>query len=195
MSVDSYELYIPLTRLRCCCAQIAALARPAVAQAGKLPRFVGSPLGLATMQQPSCGAATRLAPSYGKVLRMPVEVHYEAQGDHVAVRVAGSPTLGEFLGVLRQLGADSAAWPQKLVLIDLRAVLPRYSFTEQFTIGEEVGRALQHLQRFASVVPPDRITHVSEKAARHRGVDVRVFIDEGQAVAWLRQPPEREQRP
>jgi hypothetical protein len=116
---------------------------------------------------------------------MTVQVRYEPQPSYVAVRVAGQPTLGEFLGVLQRLGADSAGWAQKMALIDLRGVEPRYSFTEQFTIGEEVGRTLQHLHKFASVVPADRITHVSEKAARHRGIDVRVFTREEEAVAWL----------
>jgi hypothetical protein len=35
------------------------------------------------------------------------------------------------------------------------------------------------------VVPPDRITRVSERAARRNGVDVCVFDDEQQALAWL----------
>src|SRR5688572_33352581 len=110
---------------------------------------------------------------------------YEPQEQFVRARVEGSPTLAEILELLQKLGRDSAAWPQERVLIDLRGVIPVYSFTEQFTIGEEVGRSLKHLRRFASVVAPGRITRVSEKAATHRGVNVRVFDDEDQAVTWL----------
>lgn len=116
---------------------------------------------------------------------MSVTLTYEPHETFVRARVVGSPTLAEFLEVLQQLGRDSAAWPQGLVLIDLRGVIPVYSFTEQFTLGEEVGRSLKHLRRFASVVAKGRATHVSEKAAKHRGVNVRVFEDDDEAIAWL----------
>jgi hypothetical protein len=116
---------------------------------------------------------------------MSVTLMYEPQETYVRARVAGSPTLAEFLEVLQKLGRDSAGWPQDLVLIDLRGVIPVYSFTEQFTLGEEVGRSLKHVRRFASVVAAGRMTRVSEKAASHRGVNVRVFEDDAEAIAWL----------
>jgi hypothetical protein len=99
--------------------------------------------------------------------------------------VSGAPTLAEFLGVLRELGSETTGRPGGLLLLDLRGVEPVYSFTEQFTLGEEVGRSLRHLKRLASVVPVGRVTRVSEKAATHRGVNVRVFDAEAEAIAWL----------
>jgi hypothetical protein len=39
--------------------------------------------------------------------------------------------------------------------------------------------------KIASLVPPERVTRMSEKAARRSGTNVRVFDDEGAAVAWL----------
>lgn len=115
-----------------------------------------------------------------------VRVTYEFEPDIVRVKLAGSPSLGEFLEALTVLGNDSSRWVQDLVMIDLREVTPVYSFTDQFTIGEQVGRSLKHLRRFASVVPPDRLTRVSERAANHHGARVRVFDSEPQAIAWLR---------
>jgi uncharacterized membrane protein len=44
------------------------------------------------------------------------------------------------------------------------------------------------MRRIASVVPRERVTRVSEKAARRNGVNVRVFDDEQQAIAWLAAP-------
>jgi hypothetical protein len=115
-----------------------------------------------------------------------VEVRYIFETDFVRVQLRGCPSLGEFLAVLQSVGSDSQRWRQDLVMIDLREVEPVYSFTDQFTIGEEVGRSLKHLRRFASVVPTSRITRVSERAANHRGANVRVFTSEAEAVAWLR---------
>jgi hypothetical protein len=51
-----------------------------------------------------------------------------------------------------------------------------------------VGRQLRHLRRVASVVDADRITRASEKTARQAGMDLTVFTDEGEALAWLQRP-------
>lgn len=104
---------------------------------------------------------------------------------YLRVQINGSPSLDEFLGLLRQIGQDSAAGSKKLVLLDLQAVGRVYSFTEQFALGVEVARSMSHLQKLASVVPPDRITKVSEKAAIHSGANVRVFTSEAEAMQWL----------
>ena len=116
---------------------------------------------------------------------MTVHLAYEPEGGHVRVRVAGDPSLGEFLEMLRRVGRDSSGWSERCVLLDLREVTPLYSFTEQFTMGEEVARSLAHLGKLASLVPEGRVTRVSEKAASHRGANVRVFSDEAEARAWL----------
>jgi hypothetical protein len=52
-------------------------------------------------------------------------------------------------------------------------------------VGEEAARQLQHLQRIASLVPPDRLTRASEKTARRSGLNLTVFTSEEEAVAWL----------
>ena len=105
-----------------------------------------------------------------------------------AVRVSGAPGLDEFMDLIRHIAEESRAWPQRLLLVDLREVTSIRTFTEQFSIGEEAGRRLKHLRRIASVVPEDRITRTSEKAARHTGVELRVFTSEAEAVQWLLSP-------
>jgi len=105
-----------------------------------------------------------------------------------AVRVSGAPTLDEFMDFIRRIAEESRAWPQQLLLVDLRAVTTIRSFTEQFSIGEAAGRQLKHLRRIASVVPQDRITRTSEKAARHTGIELKVFTSEAEAVQWLLAP-------
>jgi hypothetical protein len=60
-------------------------------------------------------------------------------------------------------------------------------FTPQdhYRIGQEAAASLSHLGRIASLVAPERLTRVGEKAARRSGINVRVFDDEREAVAWL----------
>jgi hypothetical protein len=116
---------------------------------------------------------------------MGMEYQVEQRSTCMVVRTSGEPTLGEFLAVLQALGDESKGWTRDCVLFDLRGIRTMTSFTEHYAIGQEVGRQLRHLRRIASVVPADRITRASEKTARQAGMDLRVFTDEGEAMAWL----------
>lgn len=102
------------------------------------------------------------------------------------VTVHGRPEFGQLLSLIHLLGVDSETWERDRVLVDLRGVETPFSRLEQFRIGEEAAASLSHMERIASLVPPERVTRVSEKAARRNGTNVRVFDDEAQAVAWLR---------
>jgi len=110
---------------------------------------------------------------------------YYDGGSYLRAQVNGSPTLDEFLSLLSQIGGESAKRAKDLVLLDLQSVGRVYTFTEQFTVGQEIARSMMHLRKLASVVPPDRITRVSEKAANHSGANVRVFTSEAEAMQWL----------
>lgn len=116
-----------------------------------------------------------------------MSLHYtpEHREGYSVIRVEGEPTLGEFLAFLQRVGKETAAWPVKRVMFDLRGVRTLTTFTEHHAVGEESARQLHHLQRIASVVPADRITRASEKTAQRAGVNVRVFINEAEAIAWL----------
>ncbi|HEX7891517.1 MAG TPA: STAS/SEC14 domain-containing protein [Ramlibacter sp.] len=116
---------------------------------------------------------------------MSLSFKVEHREGYSVVRVDGDPSLGQFLSFLHLIGVETAGWPVKRVLLDLRDVRTFATFTEHGAVGEEVARHLQHLHRIASVVPPDRITRASEKAAGQSGVDLTVFTEEGDAIGWL----------
>lgn len=109
----------------------------------------------------------------------------EQRTGYAVIRVDGEPSLGQFLSFLSLVSVETSGWPVKRVLFDLRGVRSLTTFTEHYAIGEEVARQLGHLHRIASVVPADRITRASEKTARQAGVNLTVFTDETQAIAWL----------
>jgi len=106
----------------------------------------------------------------------------------VRVTVSGSPALGQMLSMIHLIGVESETWEEGKVLFDLRGVATAFDHAEQFRIGEEVSASLPHMQRIASLVQPERVTRVSEKAARRNGSNVRVFDDEAAAIDWLRLP-------
>jgi hypothetical protein len=119
---------------------------------------------------------------------MSLEYTVEQRAGCTVLRATGEPTLGEFISFLQAVGAESAQWSKDCLLLDLQGVRTLTSFTEHYAVGQEIGRQLRHFRRLASVVAADRITHVSEKTARQAGVNLTVFTDEGEALAWLAQP-------
>lgn len=116
-------------------------------------------------------------------MRLSFDVEHRA--GYTVIRVAGDPSLGQFLSLLQLIAVEVPDWKNRRALFDMRRVETLTSFTEHFVIGEEAARQLSRLQRVASVVPPDRITRASEKTARQSGLNLTVFTDEAQAIAWL----------
>ncbi|MBK6008330.1 STAS/SEC14 domain-containing protein [Ramlibacter ginsenosidimutans] len=119
---------------------------------------------------------------------MDFDLAIDTMAHYIRVRITGGPSFGQLLSLIHLLGVESETWDEDKVLVDLRGVVTPFSRPEQFRIGEEAAASLSHMRRIASVVPPERVTRVSEKAARRNGVNVRVFDDETQAIAWLAAP-------
>jgi len=127
----------------------------------------------------------RVAPDSLILLLMSLSFKAEHRDGYSIVRLAGEPSLGQFLSFLQLIAVETAGWPTRRVLFDLRGVRSLTSFTDHYAVGEEAARQLQHLHRIASLVDADRITHASEKTARRSGLNLTVFTDEAEAVAWL----------
>ena len=116
---------------------------------------------------------------------MSLSFDVEHRKAYSVVRLHGEPTLGQMLSMIQLLGVETSAWRARRVLFDLRGVRTLTSFTDHYAIGEETARNLGHLNRIASVVDSDMITHASEKTAQRSGVNLTVFTDEAEAVRWL----------
>ena len=116
---------------------------------------------------------------------MSLQYSVETRGAYRLVRADGEPTLGEFLDFIRELAQATRSWPERRALFDLRSIRTLKTFTEHYSVGEEVARSFGHFDRIASVVAADRITRASEKMARRGGVNLTVFTSEGEAIAWL----------
>lgn len=109
----------------------------------------------------------------------------EQHAQFIRVAVTGHPSIGQLLSLIHLLGVESETWQADRVLVDLRGVDTEFSRHDQYRIGEEAAASLSHMGKIASLVPPERITRVSEKAARRSGANVSVFDDPAAALAWL----------
>jgi hypothetical protein len=116
---------------------------------------------------------------------MDLSLHVEHRDGYALARIRGEPSLGQFLSLIRRIGVESAAWPSKRVLFDLRGIRTLTSFTDRYTIGQEAARQLGHLHRIASLVDPDIITRAGEKTARRSGINLIVFTEEAESTTWL----------
>jgi hypothetical protein len=119
---------------------------------------------------------------------MSFDVSIAPMAHYMRVTVTGEPSLDQLLSMIHLMGVESETWPRDKVLVDLRGVVTPFSRPDQFRIGEEAAASLSHMDRIASLVPPGRVTRVSEKAARRNGTNVRVFDAESEAVDWLVSP-------
>jgi hypothetical protein len=80
-------------------------------------------------------------------------------------------------------------WSDRRVLVDLRGADGELTPAEQVFLGELVAQDLPHLERVASLVPAERITHKSESAAQVLGMKLRVFTSKDDAIAWVTAQP------
>lgn len=87
--------------------------------------------------------------------------------------------------VLRQIEQHTREHGDERLLVNLMDVVGTFGPQEQQAIGMLAARHLSHLEKVASLVPEDKITRVSEQAAQSAGMQLRVFTNFTEAVAWL----------
>ena len=88
--------------------------------------------------------------------------------------------------VLKELRERTAQAGVRRLLVNLLDVVGTFGPEEQQIIGLLAYKYLSHLEKLASLVPPEKLTRVSEAAARARGMELRVFTELAAAVDWLR---------
>jgi hypothetical protein len=117
---------------------------------------------------------------------MSFDVSVTQQRYYTRVAVSGAPTIGQLLALVHVLGVDSGTWKHDILLVDLRKVSTQFSEAEQRSLGQEAAASLVHMRKIASVVPRERITRISERAARRDGINMSVFDDQEAALTWLK---------
>jgi hypothetical protein len=112
-------------------------------------------------------------------------VHYTHGTGYAVAAVSSLAFIEESVAVLEELARRTRETGARRLLINLLDVVGTFGREEQQTIGLLAHRHLAHLERVASLVPEDKITRVSEAAARSQGMELRVFTALPEALAWL----------
>ena len=116
---------------------------------------------------------------------MPASLHYTHGSAFSVVEVTSLAFLENADPILREIAERTRHYRDRRLLVNLMDVVGTFGPDEQRTIGLLAYRHLAHLERLASLVPPDKITRVSEAAAQAQGMQLRVFTQLTDAVAWL----------
>lgn len=123
------------------------------------------------------------------VLRLAsLEVSIHRLPEFTSVKLSGPATIDDFVQLIQHTGEESHRLGDRRMLVDQLEITGTLRFTDHFRIGEEVARHLQHLEKLATVVPPDKITRTSEKVAVRQGLQLRVFTTMTEAIRWLQEP-------
>ncbi|MBA3773571.1 MAG: STAS/SEC14 domain-containing protein [Ramlibacter sp.] len=101
-------------------------------------------------------------------------------------KASGDATLQDIFALIDEVADESIRMGSKRLLIDLTQVRQSFKFTGHFAIGERAALSLGHLEKVASLVAEDRRTGTSEQVARQRGMQLRVFVAEDEAITWLK---------
>jgi hypothetical protein len=121
---------------------------------------------------------------------MPFTVTARRFPEYVRFDVQGPASLKNYFDLIDDAARETLAHGDKRAMVDLRGVAGRLNFTDQFFIGDVVGKKLTHLVKLAVVVPDDPATYNSDRVANRNGVNQRSFADEEQAIGWLLAPDE-----
>lgn len=120
---------------------------------------------------------------------MPFHVIVERSPLFIRFNASGSASLQNYFDLVDFAARETLATGDKKGLVDLRQVSGRLGFTDQFFIGEVVGRKLTHMDKVASLVPADPRSYNSETVAKKLGLNLRSFDREELAIAWLLDMP------
>ena len=116
---------------------------------------------------------------------MPFVVSIKRLPQYARFNVGGQASQKNYFDLIELAAGETLKHGDTLALVDLRKVLGRLRFTDQFFIGELVAKTLPHLKRLAALVAGDPRSYNSGTVARRQGVELHTFASEPEAIAWL----------
>lgn len=113
----------------------------------------------------------------------------EKEGGSLIIKLAGeynetaSMTLPEFM-----LQACQKEKVNKILIDGLEGDWTGFATMQRFSFGEKLADVVSTRIKIAVAIPQKAIDKFAEKVARNRGVDIAVFGELEDAIAWLKKP-------
>ena len=121
---------------------------------------------------------------------MGLQVRFEEASGYLSVLVSGRYSLADFLDAIDRIGAESSALRARCVLINLLGIVGHIPDLDRYDLGLRAADALGRLDKLACIAALDQVNYLAENVAQNRGLNVRVFVDEAAALAWIAAPAE-----
>lgn len=108
----------------------------------------------------------------------------------VHVHLEGLVSLDAWDAVLQRISAELATreGPRHL-MIDMRSALGYLGIPERRAVGAMMAERFSGMEKVAIVVQAEKITNVVHDEAHRYGLNLRLFPQHGDAVAWLTSDP------
>lgn len=116
---------------------------------------------------------------------MAASLHYTHGPAFSVVEVTALAFVEDAEPTLQAIAERTRHFVDRRLLINLMDVVGTFDPEQQRTLGMLAYRYLSHLEKVASLVPPEKLTRVSEAAARAQGMELRVFTALPDAINWL----------
>lgn len=104
----------------------------------------------------------------------------------VLAHLEGLVSLESWDSVLHGIAAALAARNgPRLLMIDMKSVWGYLGIPERRAVGAMMGERLGSMHKVAILVQAEKITDVVHGEAHRHGLDLKLFPEHGDAVAWL----------
>ncbi|HSI54764.1 MAG: STAS/SEC14 domain-containing protein [Ramlibacter sp.] len=103
----------------------------------------------------------------------------------MSAKVAGHASVQDVREVFDALSDESMRMNSRRLLVDLRRVDEKFDMADHLIVSAAAATNLAHLEKVATLVAMGRKKGTTEEAARQRGVVLRTFTSETEAVSWL----------
>ncbi|MDB5957970.1 MAG: hypothetical protein JWP60_4578 [Ramlibacter sp.] len=112
-------------------------------------------------------------------------LHYTHGPAFAAVEITALAFIEDVEPVLRDIAERTREYGDRRILININDVVGTFTAEEHQIIGALTYRYLAHMEKVATLAPPEKITGVSAGVARAKGLELRAFPALGDAVGWL----------
>jgi hypothetical protein len=117
----------------------------------------------------------------------PAGLQFEYASGCLTVRATGRGMIEHKEASIKAIAEAIEARPTKAVLVDMRGLLPPFSFMDRYQIGELTGKYLSGIPIAALALEEQTDKQrIGQLVAINRGARVEVFIDAAIAEAWLK---------
>ena len=142
------------------------------------------------MGLPGCAGSPDAGPLASKLPRKAVwpfnyKLAIEANGEYLRVTAKGTYAFGRTQRLIYVMRESSDAHQLRRVLVDLTGVTGQPPDIDRFELGERLAQVFGSTHTLAIIGREESVNRLAETVAQNRGVALRVFFSEREALAWL----------